>query len=281
VSTRSAGAESGGCDTGLVQGAAETTVFALTRLERRGDELVVEGAWSGVRGLRFLRPTLLVGDRPVLASLADKPWAPEAERWRASFPWDAPVPDVEDLVLVVAPSVSVRLDGTALRARPAAPPADARLADEREALRAERDALRAAVARLEATMAHATDDERRARVLAERDAERARQEAEEARREREAALRTRERLAREHQEAVAEARQRTEEVERVRAELGQALAAAPDDAPAGVRTVRRVPAPRTAGPQLSAFDVWAIRVAGSVAAGCFLALLVLLALALT
>lgn len=34
--------------------------FALDRIEQRDGQIVVVGSWSGVRGMRFVRPALLV-----------------------------------------------------------------------------------------------------------------------------------------------------------------------------------------------------------------------------
>ncbi|HTN24439.1 MAG TPA: hypothetical protein VL120_10665 [Solirubrobacteraceae bacterium] len=84
--------------------------FEVERLEHAGDELVVSGHWSGLRGVRFMRPTLVVGDREVLATLEHKPWAPRTDRaWIAAFPWTGGTPDAGDLELAVAPSVTVQL----------------------------------------------------------------------------------------------------------------------------------------------------------------------------
>jgi hypothetical protein len=85
--------------------------FEVERLEHANDELVVSGHWSGLRGVRFMRPTLVVvGGREVLATLEHKPWAPRTDRaWIAAFPWKGGTPDAGDLELAVAPSVSVQL----------------------------------------------------------------------------------------------------------------------------------------------------------------------------
>jgi hypothetical protein len=84
--------------------------FEVERLEHEDGELVVSGHWSGLRGVRFVRPTLVIGDRHVLATLEHKPWAPRADRaWTAAFPWTGATPDAGELELAVAPSVSVQL----------------------------------------------------------------------------------------------------------------------------------------------------------------------------
>lgn len=90
----------------------------------RDGELRVEGRWRGVRGLRFLRPTLVVDDRGVLATLEHKPWAPvEDAVWTAAFPWTGAQEDLARAVLEVAPSVVVPLGPRAPqpRARPRDP----------------------------------------------------------------------------------------------------------------------------------------------------------------
>jgi hypothetical protein len=84
--------------------------FEVERLEHEDDEFVVSGHWSGLRGVRFVRPTLIVGGRQVLATLEHKPWAPRTDRaWIAAFPWAGSTPDPSELELAVAPSVTVPL----------------------------------------------------------------------------------------------------------------------------------------------------------------------------
>jgi len=86
--------------------------FELEQFERSGDRLRVAGRWSNVRGMRFMRPTLTVGDRRVLAVLDHKPWAPEeGQSWIAEFPWDGDIADIDPKLaeLAVAPSVAVAL----------------------------------------------------------------------------------------------------------------------------------------------------------------------------
>jgi hypothetical protein len=107
--------------------------FEVDRIEARGGRLVVSGWWSGVRGMRFMRPTLLVRDRTVLATLDHKPWTPDGElEWTAAFPWDEEAPNLSEAALSVAPSVTVPL---APRAEPPsdAQPADAQPADAQPA----------------------------------------------------------------------------------------------------------------------------------------------------
>ena len=84
--------------------------FELERLDVEDDKLIVSGHWSGVRGLRFVRPTLVAEDRRILATLEHKPWAPAVDRtWIAAFPWDGDEVDVDGLALAVSSQVTVPL----------------------------------------------------------------------------------------------------------------------------------------------------------------------------
>ena len=173
--------------------------------------LEVTGRWYGVRGRRFVRPTLDVagsqGRRRLLASLEHKPWAPaEGEPWIAAFPWEGADPGHVTVELAVAPGVVVALPplgdvpraGTARRpptaSIPSGEPGDAaaallrRLATlrrEHAAMTAERDAARSA----QATAGRERDE---ALVVRER-----------VERERDEALAVRERVERERDEALA------------------------------------------------------------------------------
>jgi len=88
--------------------------FELDRFELGdGDRLELSGRWFGVRGRRFVRPTLALivegGRSRALADLEHKPWAPEDGRaWHAAFPWD-PDAGVLEAELSVAPDITVRL----------------------------------------------------------------------------------------------------------------------------------------------------------------------------
>ena len=73
------------------------TAAVAFEVERAGwpspDRLEVVGRWFGVRGRRFIRPTLYVDadgeSRRLLAVLDHKPWAVEdGEEWIAAFAWD-------------------------------------------------------------------------------------------------------------------------------------------------------------------------------------------------
>src|SRR5436853_3620312 len=99
-------------------GLAEQARFAVASCELAGGELIVTGSWSGVRGLRFVRPTLLSGEKSVLATLEHKPWDPGAAPWIAAFPWAGDAPETGALQLSVAPQITVDLgsDGTIVEA---------------------------------------------------------------------------------------------------------------------------------------------------------------------
>ncbi len=283
--------------------------FELQRLELKGDTLVVGGFWSGVRGLRFVRPTLLVDDRRILATLEHKPWIPaEDAPWIAAFPWDGDDVDAGGLALAIGSTVTVPLGGTPLTLpEPPEPASDAEL----DPIARERDNLRR---RIDDARQLAAERERRA----ERDRDRVLEQLAEAVEAREAAVRTRARMelgyeeaerAREDAEAaLAEAKRERDEAnaqrdevllayrtlqrqmraERAREDRERGDGAADCGEPAGLDEpigVRSIPAARTVMPELqdprresklllSQFDLWVIRVLGTVAACCFILLLV-------
>ena len=89
--------------------------FEVDRFEWSApDTLEVRGRWHGLRGHRFLRPTLdvqAVGQRRrMLAVLEHKPWAAEeGEEWVAAFLWTGPPARLEDAELTVSPDLAVQL----------------------------------------------------------------------------------------------------------------------------------------------------------------------------
>ena len=89
--------------------------FEIERFEWIGeDRLEVTGRWFGVRGLRFIRPTLHVrlGERRrrLIALLEDKPWPADGDGpWIASFTWEGPHDGVTAARLEVAPDVVLDL----------------------------------------------------------------------------------------------------------------------------------------------------------------------------
>jgi hypothetical protein len=96
--------------------------FELERVLAEDGRVRVSGWWHGVRGRRFIRPSLTaVGARSrtrALAELEHKPWAAteDGRPWVAEFVWEQPLQDVEALELAVAPDLAVRIP---LRGAPA------------------------------------------------------------------------------------------------------------------------------------------------------------------
>jgi len=93
---------------------AGSIFFELDRFDSsEGDRLELSGRWFGVRGRRFMRPSLvLIADGSSFRALADlehKPWAAEdGEPWEAAFPWSADA-ELLEAELSVAPDITVRL----------------------------------------------------------------------------------------------------------------------------------------------------------------------------
>jgi hypothetical protein len=89
--------------------------FEVDRFEWTApDTLELRGRWFGLRGHRFLRPTLdvqVAGQRRrMLAVLEHKPWAAEGgEEWIAAFLWTGPPAKLEDAELTVSPDLAVQL----------------------------------------------------------------------------------------------------------------------------------------------------------------------------
>jgi hypothetical protein len=89
--------------------------FQVDRFEWTApDRLELVGRWSGLRGHRFLRPTLDVeveGERHrMLAVLDHKPWAPEdGQDWIAAFTWRGEPANFDEAELTVSPDVAVQL----------------------------------------------------------------------------------------------------------------------------------------------------------------------------
>src|SRR5919199_5945751 len=89
--------------------------FELERFGWAGDErLEVSGRWHGVRGRRFVRPTLTLSAggrrRRLIALLDHKPWAAaDEEAWTAAFAWRGAREEVTAARLEVAPDVVLEL----------------------------------------------------------------------------------------------------------------------------------------------------------------------------
>ncbi len=100
---------------GPATGDATAICFELDRLEPTGaGRLELSGRWFGVRGRRFMRPTVTFcagGVRfRLLADIEHKPWAPEeGEPWLAVFPWQDPGGKLSELELSVAPDITLEL----------------------------------------------------------------------------------------------------------------------------------------------------------------------------
>ena len=94
---------------------ASDVAFDVERFEWTAiDRLEVRGRWTGVRGRRFMRPSLSVeiarGRRRLIALLDHKPWAAgDGDTWVAAFPWDGERGDVGPAVLEVGTGLSVEL----------------------------------------------------------------------------------------------------------------------------------------------------------------------------
>ena len=100
-----------------------TVEFEVERFEWAADDrLELEGRWFGLRGRRFIRPTLDVEvdgeSRRLLALMEHKPWAAtDGEDWLAAFAWEGDRGDI-DAELAVGPDLSFELprpDGRARR----------------------------------------------------------------------------------------------------------------------------------------------------------------------
>jgi hypothetical protein len=89
--------------------------FELDRFELTDARRVeLNGRWFGIRGRRFVRPTLTMladgGRRRLLADIEHKPWSAEdGESWTAAFAWDVDDAAISDLELGVAPDIAVEL----------------------------------------------------------------------------------------------------------------------------------------------------------------------------
>lgn len=99
--------------------APEDIVFELEQFERSEGRLKLTGRWFGVRGRRFVRPTLTLGVDGgrvrSLADLDDKPWpAEDGQPWQASFPWENDG-QVEATELSVAPDIAIQLPAPSSR----------------------------------------------------------------------------------------------------------------------------------------------------------------------
>jgi len=102
---------------------AGSVSFEVERFEPGGgDQLVLSGRWFGLRGRRFVRPTLTLGSgdnaQRALADLEHKPWAAaDGELWEAAFPIERLAGDPGRIELTVAPDITVALPPPGAAAR--------------------------------------------------------------------------------------------------------------------------------------------------------------------
>lgn len=103
---------------------AGQVVFEPDDVTFADNRVIVTGRWFGVRGRRFVRPTLTFGrdgsGSRLLAELEHKPWtAADGEPWTAAFASQPIAGGADQLELAVAPDIAVSLTAPdALRARP-------------------------------------------------------------------------------------------------------------------------------------------------------------------
>src|SRR5918992_15301 len=88
--------------------------FEVERFAWADGRLEVTGRWYGIRGRRFLRPSLDVevdgAPRRMLAVLEHKPWAADdGEEWVAAFEWAGEPVEMAAAELAVAPELAVVL----------------------------------------------------------------------------------------------------------------------------------------------------------------------------
>jgi hypothetical protein len=101
--------------------AAGAAVLDIERFEwAEPDRIEIVGYWSGLRGRRFVRPTLILkGEgRPkrLLALLEHKPWAAhEGEEWTAAFRWRGEVVKFESAELNVGSGIDLELPPPRMR----------------------------------------------------------------------------------------------------------------------------------------------------------------------
>ncbi len=144
--------------------------------------LELHGRWSGVRGIRLVRPTVLLeladgGQKRLLASLEHKPWtADEGAPWVAAFDWSGPAVEAAGAQLVVGTGLSFAVPAPALPGGKTIPPPSR--AEQAEAARRTASRERDTVSRaLEALQTEQQDLESRLQVtLAQRDEARQRRD---------------------------------------------------------------------------------------------------------
>jgi hypothetical protein len=104
-----------------LQETAGAAVFEIERFEWVApDRIEILGVWAGVRGRRFMRPTLVLekdGQRKrLLAMLEHKPWAADdGTDWIAAFAWEGPIVKLDAAELNVAPGLDLKLPAPRMR----------------------------------------------------------------------------------------------------------------------------------------------------------------------
>lgn len=101
--------------------AAGAAVLEIERFEWvTPDRIEIVGYWTGLRGRRFVRPTLVLkgegAPRRLLALLEHKPWsAHEGEEWTAAFAWKGEVAKFEAAELNVGSGIDLELPSPRMR----------------------------------------------------------------------------------------------------------------------------------------------------------------------
>lgn len=194
---------------------APGVAFEVERFEWTSrDRLELVGRWSGLRGHRFLRPTLDVqvdGERRrMLAVLEHKPWAPEdGHDWVAAFAWRGEPASFDEAELTVSPDLAVQLPVPGGSVEPGVAPAATPPADRLPARRPRSAVLEAELTAALAQLQRAGEELEHTRAMHS-----------------EAASELRERLRGEH----VKIQKVEEELERARASIALAEAAAAEDA---------------------------------------------------
>jgi hypothetical protein len=102
--------------------AADAAVLEIERFEWAGpDRIEIVGYWSGLRGRRFMRPTLVLRgegaeSKRLLAVLDHKPWAADdSEQWIAAFPWDGEIVKFDSAEMNVGSGIDLELPPPRMR----------------------------------------------------------------------------------------------------------------------------------------------------------------------
>src|SRR5829696_1528312 len=150
---------------------APRVAFEVERFEWTSrDRLELVGRWFGLRGHRFLRPTLDVqvdGDRRrMLALLEHKPWAPQdGQHWVAAFTWRGEPANFDDAELTVSPDLAVQLPAPGGSVEPGEAQADTATADRLPARRPRSAVLEAELAAALAEVERAGEELERTRAM--------------------------------------------------------------------------------------------------------------------